>query len=64
MFFGCTWTSSLWNKGKVWLKINRRMSTLKSVVRGLSATKSNLEARMRRVSLSMMVYLIWEERNK
>jgi len=46
LFFGCTWTSSLWNKAKVWLKINRRMSTLKSVVRGLSVMKNNLEARM------------------
>jgi hypothetical protein len=33
-------------------------------VRGLPSRKKNLEARMRRASLSMIVYLIWEERNK
>jgi hypothetical protein len=64
LFFGFPWTSSLWNKTKDWLRINRRMTTLKSAVRGLSTRKKNLEARMRRVSLSMIVYLIWEERNK
>ena len=64
LFFGCRWTSSLWNNTKDWLRINRRMSTLKSVVRGLSTRGKNLEARMRRVSLSMIVYLIWDERNK
>jgi hypothetical protein len=64
LFFRCPWTSSLWNKTKDWLRINRRMTTLKSAVRGLSTRKKNLEARMRRVSLSMIVYLIWEERNK
>ncbi|KAL9347256.1 hypothetical protein Peur_058622 [Populus x canadensis] len=40
------------------------MTTLKSAVRGLSTRGKNLEARMRRVSLSMLVYLIWDERNK
>ena len=49
---------------KSWLKISRRMPTLKRAVRGLPCKKKNLEARMRRVSLCVLVYLIWEERNK
>ena len=64
LFFGCRWTSSLWNNTKDWLRINKRMSTLKSDVRGLSTRGKNLEARMWRVSLNMIVYLIWDERNK
>jgi hypothetical protein len=32
--------------------------------RRLHSQKNNLEARMRRVFLGIMVYLIWEERNK
>jgi len=40
------------------------MSTLNSAVRGLPSKKKNLKARMRRVSLCVLVYLIWEERNK
>lgn len=40
------------------------MATFKSAVRGLSSRKKNLEARMQRASLNIMVYLIWEERNK
>ena len=49
---------------KSWLKISRRMSTLKSAVRGLRCKRKTLEARKRRVSLYILVYLIWEERNK
>jgi hypothetical protein len=64
LFFDCTWTSSLWNKIKAWLKLNRCMATLKSAVRGLTSRKKSLEASMRRASLSLIVYLIWEERNK
>jgi hypothetical protein len=40
------------------------MSTLNSALRGLISRKKALEARMRRVSLGIVVYLIWEERNK
>ena len=40
------------------------MTTLNSVVRGLALWSKNLEARMRRFSLGLTVYLIWEERNK
>ena len=38
--------------------------TLTSAIRGLNSGGNNLEARMRRVSLGLTVYLIWEERNK
>jgi hypothetical protein len=40
------------------------MMTLTSAIRGLNSGGNNLEARMRRVSLGLTVYLIWEERNK
>jgi len=40
------------------------MSTLNSVVKGLNLKRKNVVARMRRVSISIVVYLIWEERNK
>jgi hypothetical protein len=40
------------------------MLTLTSAIRGLNSGGNNLEARMRRVSLGLTVYLIWEERNK
>jgi len=63
-FFACEWTSCLWGKIKSWLQIGRSMTTLYSALRGLRFRKSNLEARMRRVSLGSGVYLIWEERNK
>ena len=38
--------------------------TLTSAISGLNSGGNNLEARMRRVSLGLTVYLIWEERNK
>jgi hypothetical protein len=38
--------------------------TLYSALCGLRFRKNNLEARMRRISLGIDVYLIWEEKNK
>jgi hypothetical protein len=38
--------------------------TLNRSLRGLNSKRSNLEFQMRRVSLAITVYLIWEERNK
>ena len=38
--------------------------TLTSAIRGLNSGGNNLEARMRRVSLGLTVYHIWEEINK
>jgi hypothetical protein len=64
LLFSCSWTSLLCSKIKSWLRINSRMTTLNSVVRGLALWSKNLEARMRRFSLGLTVYLIWEERNK
>jgi hypothetical protein len=63
-FFACEWTSYLWGKIKSWLRIGRSMTTLYSALHGLRFGKSNLEARMRRVSLGIGVYLTWKERNK
>lgn len=64
LFFTCEWTRRLWAMIKSWLRIGRAMQTLSSAIRGLASRRNNLEARMRRVSLSIAVYLIWEERNK
>jgi hypothetical protein len=64
LFFGCQWTSLLWNRVKHWLHITRNMSTLDKAVRGLCKSGSGADGRMKRVSLAITVYLIWEERNK
>ena len=40
------------------------MSTLSSAIQGLTPKKKRMEYRMRRVSLGIAVYLIWEEINK
>ena len=54
LFFACEWTSCLWGKIKSWLRIGRNMTTLYSALRGLRFRKSNLEARMRSVSLGIV----------
>jgi hypothetical protein len=54
----------MWAKIKSWLRIGRNMLTLNNVIRGLHFQRNNIKARMRRVSLGITVYLIWEERNK
>jgi len=64
LFFACVWTGGLWDRIKSWLRIGRRMFTLNSAIRGLSAQRCNMEFRMRRVSLAITVYLLWEEINK
>jgi len=64
LFFAYDWTGRLWAKIKSWLRIGRRMLTLNSAIRGLHTQRCNIESRMRRVSLAITVYLIWEERNK
>ncbi|KAL9384336.1 hypothetical protein Peur_021346 [Populus x canadensis] len=64
LFFAREWTCRLWAMIKSWLQIGRTMQTLTSAIHGLHSQRNNLEARMRRVSLGIMVYLIWEERNK
>ena len=63
LFFNCSWTSLLWNRAKSWLIINQPMSTLSSAIRGLNGRSKELNLRMRRVSLALLVYLIWHERN-
>jgi hypothetical protein len=40
------------------------MATLNSAIKGLTSNKKGLQLRMRRVSPALVVYLIWEERNK
>jgi len=64
LFFSCHWAGRLWAKIKSWLRIGRSMSSLRSAIRGLNSKRSNMESRMRRVSLAITVYLIWEERNR
>jgi hypothetical protein len=50
-------------KVKSWLRLCRGMSTINSVVRGLHLKGKIAVTRMKKVSLSIVVYLIWEERN-
>ncbi|KAI9391201.1 hypothetical protein POPTR_007G061250v4 [Populus trichocarpa] len=64
LFFACDWTGRLWAKIKSWLRIGRRMLTLNNAIRGLHTQRCNIESLMKRVSLAITVYLIWEERNK
>jgi len=64
LFFICAWASSLWTKIRSWLRITRHMPTLNSVLRGLNSCHNGLKSRMRRVSLAIIVYLIWQEKNK
>jgi hypothetical protein len=64
LFFTCDWTSALWRKAKLWLKIHNTMLSLSRATRVLHNNKKGLQLRMRRVSLAVLVYLIWEERNK
>jgi hypothetical protein len=64
LFFACSWTSLLWSKMKSWLQLCRGMNTISSVVQGLNIRGENVVTRMKRVSLSIIVYLIWEERNQ
>ena len=55
---------TLWGNIVRWLHILRRMSTLSSAIRGLTPKKKRMDYKMRRASLGIAVYLIWEERNK
>ena len=64
LFFACSWTSLLWMKIKSWLGLNRGMTTINSAIRGLHLKGKIVVTRMKRVSLNIVVYLIWEERNK
>jgi len=64
LFFACSWTSLLWSKVKSWLWLCKGMATISSAVRGLNIRGENVVARMKRVSLNIVVYLIWEERNQ
>jgi hypothetical protein len=64
LFFSCDWSSLLWSHIKHWLRLNRSISSLSSTVRGLSGRSKRLHYRMRRVSLALLVHLIWNERNR
>ena len=64
LFFQCPWTSVLWNSVKNWLGITSSFSSLQCAARSLSARKKEVNSRMRRVSLAILVYSIWEERNR
>jgi hypothetical protein len=64
LFCACEWTCCLCAMIKSWLRIGRTMQTLINAIQGLHSQRNNLEARLRRVSLGITVYLIWEERNK
>ena len=63
LFFECNWTSTLWGWVRNWLQIGNSLSTLPCAIRYLAVRRNHLKARMRRVALSLLIYLIWEERN-
>jgi hypothetical protein len=64
LFFNSNWSSSLWSKARFWLKLHNNMPSLNRASRVLQNNKKRLQPRMRRVSLVVLVYLIWEERNR
>jgi hypothetical protein len=64
LFFSCPWTSLLWRMIKSWLHLHKRMLTINSAIRGLSSRRNNTVSRIWRVSLGILIYLIWEEKNK
>ncbi|KAL9374122.1 hypothetical protein Peur_033742 [Populus x canadensis] len=64
IFFACSWTSLLWTKVKSWLRLCRDMPTISSAIRGLNLKGKNVVVGMKRVSLHIVVYLIWKERNR
>jgi hypothetical protein len=64
LFFSCPWASLFWRMIKSWLHLHRRMSTINSAIYGLLSGKNNTDSRIRRVSLGILIYLIWEKRNK
>ena len=64
LFFQCSWTSSLWALVRNWLKITKTLSTLPSASRYLAIRRNHPKVRLRRVALSVVIYLIWEERNR
>jgi len=64
LFFKCPWTSLLWRMAKSWLWLHKSMSTINSAIHGFLSGRNNLVGRTRRVSPSILIYLIWKERNK
>jgi hypothetical protein len=64
LFFSCAWSSFFYGKTRYWLKIHSSMPTLNRAIRVLHNNKKGLQPRMRRVSLTIPVYLIWEGRKK
>ena len=64
LFFECSWTSALWALVRNWLDITKALSTLHSATKYFAVRSKHLKVRMRRVSLSVLIYLIWEERNR
>ena len=64
LFFICGWRCQLWSRITAWLRINRVMNSLSSALCWLHPKTRNIAARMRRVLLGIVVYLIWEEHNR
>ena len=64
LFFLCGWPRQLWYRITAWLGISRVINSLSSALRWLHPKKKNMASRMRKVSLGIVVYLIWEEWNR
>ena len=63
LFFECNWSAQLWNSIKSWMRINQQITSLSSALWELNKGGHSMENRLRRISLGITVYLIWEERN-
>jgi hypothetical protein len=56
------WSFSLRSKARFWLKLHNNMPSLNRATRVLQNNKKGLQPRMKKVSLAILMYLIWEER--
>ncbi|XP_011102044.1 uncharacterized protein LOC105180093 [Sesamum indicum] len=66
LFFECPFSTYVWSHIRVWLGINRRMSTLHSAVKWLKKEKtgSSVHNKARHLALSCTVYTLWRHRNE
>ncbi|KAL2224581.1 UNVERIFIED_CONTAM: Retrovirus-related Pol polyprotein from type-2 retrotransposable element R2DM [Sesamum indicum] len=66
LFFECPFSNYVWSHIRVWLGINRRMSTLHSAVKWLKKEKtgSSVHTKARHLALSCTVYTLWRHRNE
>ncbi|KAK4421948.1 hypothetical protein Salat_2145500 [Sesamum alatum] len=66
LFFECPFSTCVWSDIRQWLGINRRMSTILSVVKRLKKEKtgSSVQNKARLLALACTVYSLWRHRNE